>query len=213
MIKRVILVDDHRMFLDALLFLLKKATGIEVVGIAQSGPEALQLAEKLQPDIVCMDIGMPGMNGIEATRKLKALLPTVKVIALSTHVEHAYVSDMMKAGASAYVSKTENGQELLYAIQAVLMNRTYWCPSATESFARTLSQLDVTENGLRELAARERQVLRLVAEGFSSQAIADQLNIALGTVEVHRRNIMRKLGLHSAVEMTRYAIKNGLLAD
>lgn len=211
--KRVLLVDDHLMFLEALRGLLDKQPGLEVAGVARNGLEVLPQALALLPDIVCMDIGMPGMNGIEATRQLLAALPAVKVIALSTHTDHIYVSDMMKAGASAYVSKSEGGKELLRAIEAVTLNRTYWCPSATEALARTMNTVGELSGALPNLAAREQQVLRLVAQGLNSHAIAEQLGIAAGTVDVHRRNIMRKLGLHSAVELTRYALKHGLLEE
>ena len=211
--KRVLLVDDHLMFLEALRGLLEKQPGLEVVGVARNGLEVLPQARALLPDIICMDIGMPGMNGIEATRKIIAALPAVKVVALSTHADHIYVTDMMKAGASAYVSKSEGGKELLRAIEAVTLNRTYWCPSATEALARTMNAVGDMSGAVPSLAAREHQVLRLVAQGQSSQSIADALGIATGTVDVHRRNIMRKLGLHSAVELTRYALKHGFLEE
>lgn len=211
--KRVLLVDDHLMFLEALRGLLDQQAGLQVVGVARSGLEVLAQARALSPDIVCMDIGMPGMNGIEATRQLLAALPSVKVIALSTHVDHIYVSDMMKAGASAYVSKSEGGKELLRAIEAVSLNRTYWCPSAAEELARAMNASGELSGVVPDLAPREQQVLRLVAQGLNSHAIAEQLDIAVGTVDVHRRNIMRKLGLHNAVELTRYAIRHGLAAD
>jgi DNA-binding NarL/FixJ family response regulator len=211
--KRVLLVDDHLMFLEALRGLLDQQPGLEVVGVVRSGLDVLTQARALLPDIVCMDIGMPGMNGIEATRQLLESLPSVKVIALSTHADHIYVSDMMKAGAAAYVSKSEGGRELLRAIEAVSSHRTYWCPSAAEVLARAMTASGELSGIVPDLAPREQQVLRLVAQGLNSQAIAEQLGIAVGTVDVHRRNIMRKLGLHNAVELTRYAIRHGLAAD
>jgi DNA-binding NarL/FixJ family response regulator len=212
-VKRVLLVDDHLMFLEALRGLLDQHPGLEVVGVARSGLDVLAQARALLPDIVCMDIGMPGMNGIDATRQLLESLPSVKVIALSTHADHIYVSDMMKAGAAAYVSKSEGGRELMRAIEAVSSHRTYWCPSAAEVLARAMTASGELSGIVRDLAPREQQVLRLVAQGLNSQAIAEQLGIAVGTVDVHRRNIMRKLGLHNAVELTRYAIRHGLAAD
>jgi two-component system NarL family response regulator len=211
--KRVLLVDDHQMFLEALRSLLEKVPDLEVVGVVRNGLEVVPMAQQTAPDIVCMDIGMPGMNGVEATRQLVAAFPRVKVIALSTHVDHIYVTDMMKAGASGYVSKSEGGKELLRAIDAVTLNRTYWCPIATEALARTMNTAGANTNAVQALSERELQVLRLVADGLSSAEIAAQLNIAQATVEVHRRNIMRKLGLHSAVELTRFAINHGLVDD
>lgn len=211
--RRVMLVDDHQMFLEALHSLLEKVPDLDVVGVAQNGLEVVAMARATQPDIVCMDIGMPGMNGVEATRQLLASFPEIKVIALSTHVDHIYVTDMMKAGASGYVSKSEGGKELLRAIEAVSMNRAYWCPSATEALARTMNAAGVDTQAVPALGDRELQVLRLVADGLSSAEIAARLHIAPATVEVHRRNIMRKLDLHSAVELTRYAINHGLIDD
>ncbi len=211
--KRVLLVDDHQMFLEALRSLLEKVPDLEVVGVVRNGLEVVPMAQQTAPDIVCMDIGMPGMNGVEATRQLVAAFPRIKVIALSTHVDHIYVTDMMKAGASGYVSKSEGGKELLHAIDAVTLNRTYWCPSATEALARTMNAAAANTNAVQALGERELQVLRLVADGLSSADIAAQLNIAQATVDVHRRNIMRKLGLHSAVELTRFAINHGLVDD
>ena len=210
---RLLLVDDHQIFREALRSLLEKASVVEVVGEAGDGPEAIRLARELAPDIVCMDISMPGLNGIDATRQLLTLLPRLRVIALSTHVDHIYVTDMMKAGAMAYVSKAEGGKELLRAIDAVTQDRTYWCPSAIQAVASTLNAARVGQNAVPALGAREKQVLRLVAEGLSSPEIAARLNIAPATVDVHRRNIMSKLDLHSAVELTRYTLNHGLAAN
>lgn len=207
---RILLVDDHRIFREALRGLLERLPDILVVGEAGSGEEAIALARELSPDIVCMDIGMPGINGIEATRELRAACPDVKVIALSTHADHVYVMDMMAAGASAYVTKAEGGKELLRAIEAVGHGHQYLCAGITSTMTRALvSQGQGRTPAL--LGERERQVLCLVAKGMSSQQIATQLDIATGTVDVHRRNIMRKLDLHNAVDLTRYAITSGLV--
>lgn len=211
--KKLLLVDDHQMFREALRSLLEKVPGIEIVGESGTGLDVLQLAAALSPDIVCMDISMPGISGIEVTRQLVAAFPRIKVIALSTHADHIYVTDMMKAGASAYVTKAEGGHELLRAIDAVTRNQPYWCPGATEALARTMNATGAGPNAVLPLGAREQQVLRLVAEGLSSLDIAVKLNISHATVDVHRRNIMRKLGLHSAVELTRYAVSHGMVAD
>ncbi len=211
--KRLLLVDDHHMFREALRSLLEKVPGIQIVGEAGSGRDLLQLTAAVMPDIVCMDIGLPGISGIEVTRQLIAAFPQIKVIALSTHADHIFVTDMMKAGASAYVTKAEGGHELLRAIDAVSRNQPYWCPGATEALARTMNAARAGTNAVPELGAREKQVLRLVAEGMSSAEIAKKLNLAPATVDVHRRNIMRKLGLHSAVELTRYALSHGMVSD
>lgn len=205
---RILLVDDHQMFRDALRSLLEKLTNFEVVGETGDTLEVVRLARETSPHIVCMDIGMPGMNGIETTRRLLAACPSVKVIALSTHSDQIYVTDMMNAGASAYVTKAEAADELLRAIGTVRLNRKYLCPDVAEAVTRAMSQQSHTVLPTK-LSNRERQVLQLVAEGLTSAMIADRLCIALSTVEVHRRNIMRKLNLHNIADLTRYAISNG----
>ena len=206
---RILLVDDHQMFRNALRSLLEKSSNLDVVGETGNAFEVVELARKTSADIVCMDIGMPGMNGIEATRKLIAACPLVKVIALSTYSDQKYVKDMMTAGASAYITKVEAAEELLRAIIAVRQNRKYLCPDVADALIGAFSQHH--EGDSSKLSNRERQVLQLVAEGHTSAIIADLLNIALSTVEVHRRNILRKLNLHNAAELTRYAIINNII--
>ena len=195
---RILLVDDHQMFRNALRSLLENTVNIEVVGETGDACEIVDLVRKTSADIVCMDIGMSGMNGIEATRKLIGACPTVKVIALSSYSEHKYVQDMMAAGASAYITKVEAADELLRAITAVRQNRKYLCPDVSDALIGAITQRH--QNDTSSLTSRERQVLGLVADGNTSLVIADRLNIALSTVEVHRRNILRKLNLHNASE-------------
>ncbi len=206
---RILLVDDHQMFRNALRSLLENTVNIEVVGETGDACEIVDLVRKTSADIVCMDIGMSGMNGIEATRKLIGACPTVKVIALSSYSEHKYVQDMMAAGASAYITKVEAADELLRAITAVRQNRKYLCPDVSDALIGAITQRH--QNDTSSLTSRERQVLGLVADGNTSLVIADRLNIALSTVEVHRRNILRKLNLHNASELTRYVMSNDIL--
>jgi DNA-binding NarL/FixJ family response regulator len=206
---RILLVDDHQMFRNALRSLLENTVNIEVVGETGDAFEIVSLARKTSADIVCMDIGMPGMNGIEATRKLIGACPNVKVIALSSYSEHKYVQDMMAAGASAYITKVEAADELLRAITAVRQNRKYLCPDVSDALIGAITQRHQSDTS--SLTSRERQVLGLVADGNTSLVIADRLNIALSTVEVHRRNILRKLNLHNASELTRYVMSNDIL--
>lgn len=208
---RILLVDDHQMFRNALRSLLEKTPHLEVVGETGDASEIVSLVRASSADIVCMDIGIPGMNGIEATSQLIAACPTVKVIALSTHSDHKYVQDMMAAGASAYITKVEAADELLRAITAVRQNRKYLCPDVANALIDVINQRQQSDTS--NLTNRERQVLRLVAESHTSSFIADRLNIALSTVEVHRRNILRKLNLHNASELTRYAISNNIIAS
>jgi two-component system NarL family response regulator len=211
---RILLADDHQMFREALRMLLERNPDFEVVGETGDGLEVFALVRETAPGIVCMDIDMPGLNGIEITRQIVAAFPLIKVIALSTFSERGYVTDMFSAGASAYVAKAAAGVELLRAIEAVSRNRSYMCPDATDAVREAMSgQGDEKRPPGTKLGARELQVLQLVAVGFTSQQIAEQLDITLSTVEVHRRNIMRKLDVDSVVGLTRYAIRNGLVSN
>ncbi len=209
---RILLVDDHQIFREALRSLLERVPGLNVVGEAGDGSDVLRLVQELAPDIVCMDIAMPGLNGIDALRQLHAAGLKVKVIALTTYTDHAFVIDIMKAGAAGYVAKSEGGRALLRAIETVKNGHEYVSRSIADLQTRVvLSQHHLPERTL--LAPREREVLRLVAQGKTSQEIAEELGIALGTVDVHRRNIMHKLDLHKVVDLTRYAIRCGLVAE
>jgi len=208
---RILLVDDHQMFRDALRCLLEKTPHFKVVGETGDAFEVLGLAHKTSADIVCMDIGMPGMNGIETTRHLLAACPSVKVIALSTYSDQRYVKGMMNVGALAYITKVAAADELFRAINAARKNRKYLSPDVADEFIGVMTQQSQRDLSTK-LSNRERQVLQLVAEGHTSAIISDRLNIALSTVEVHRRNIMRKLNLHSIAELTRYAIRNDISA-
>lgn len=207
---RVLLVDDHRMFREALRALLERRSDIEIVGESGNGADTLRLVAETAPDIVCMDIGLPGMNGVETTRRLKAGYPSTKIIALSIHAERRYVMDMLEAGAAAYITKDEASDELLRAIDAVQRDRSYLCPDVATLITRGLSLSNQNSIMPTRLGAREKQVLKLVARGSTSIQIAAQMNIATSTVEVHRRNIMRKLDLHNVAELTRYVISRGL---
>ncbi|HEX8989593.1 MAG TPA: response regulator transcription factor [Rhodocyclaceae bacterium] len=207
---QIILADDHQMFRQALRAMLEKEPDIEIVAEASDGNELLRLAAEVPVDLVCMDIGMPNMNGIEATRRLLALRPEVKVIGLSAFHDRDFVLDLMKAGASGYVTKTEAGDELLRAIQAARVNRKYLCSDVADIVTGALINNPEEKPDNVRLGSRERQVLQLVAEGMTSVQIAASLHVSPSTVEVHRRNIMRKLDLHNVAELTKYAIRNGL---
>ena len=206
---RLLLVDDHQMFREALHLLLERNPRLEIVGESGDGNEALALARTLLPDIVCMDIDLPGINGIEITRRLRAERPQVRIIALSIFADRGYISDMLSAGALAYVTKAAASSELLRAIEAVCYNRTYLCPDATQAIRDVLGDRNKLATG--KLGGRETEVLRLVASGLTSGQIAEKLAIAQSTVEVHRRNIMRKLRIDSAVGLTHYAIRHRLI--
>ena len=212
---RILIADDHQMFREALRILLERNPDFEVVAETGDGLEVFSLVRGSSPNIVCMDIDMPGLNGIEITRQITTPFPLIKVIALSTFSDRDYIVDMLNAGASAYVTKTAAGVELLRAIDAVGRDRTYLCPDATDAVKEILfgPGSDKQPNLGTKLGAREVQVLQMVAEGLTSAQIAEQLDIALSTVEVHRRNIMRKLNVDGVVGLTRYAIRNGLVSN
>ena len=208
---QVLLADDHQMFRQAVRFILEKDPAIEVAGEASEGHEAIALARQAVPDVVCMDISMPGMDGMEATRRLLAVSPSIRVIGLSAHADPYYVMEMMDAGASGYVTKSEPAEELMRAIHAVYGSRKkYLCPSVAVHVVDSVRHAQSNTSSMAKLSHRELQVLHLVADGCSSIRIAQNLHLATSTVEVHRRNIMRKINLHSIAELTRYAIRNGI---
>lgn len=209
----MLLVDDHKLLRESLRYLLNLEGDIEVVGEAGNAKEALDLAALMHPDIVIMDIGMPGINGIEATRQLIDLVPDVKVIALSGYTDRHFVDEMLNAGASGYISKAAAGDELLKAIRAVERNEPYFCPDVLMALMASMRKIQSNEESRIPsiLTPREREVLCLLAQGKRSSEIAWELFIAVSTVDVHRRNIMNKLDLHNVAELTQYAIREGLI--
>ena len=208
---RVMLVDDHKILRDALKGVLEREHDIVLVGEAGDGVEALDTARVVHPDVVLMDVGLPAMGGIEATRALVSEHPEVMIIALSTYSDRRIVLQMLDAGASGYVVKSAGRDELLRAIRTVSHGRTYLCPEASATLVDSVRNKHSLESSPSEqLGKREREVLQLLADGHTSPEIGNRLHIATSTVEVHRRNIMRKLELHSVAELTKYAVRNGL---
>ena len=208
---RVLLVDDHKILRDALRGVLEREQDITVVGEANDGAEGLKLASELRPDVALMDIGLPVLGGIDATRSLVAEHPEVKVVALSTFSDRRIVLQMLDAGARGYVVKSAGRDELLRAIRAVAYGRTYLCPDASAVLVESLRGKKQVDNPAGDpIGRREREVLQLLADGLTSPEIGKRLHIATSTVEVHRRNLMRKLELHSIAELTKYAVRNGL---
>jgi DNA-binding NarL/FixJ family response regulator len=207
---RIMLVDDHKMLREALRAILEKAGDIELVAEADDGPAALELARALVPDVIVMDIGLVGMSGIEATRRLVAEHPDVKVLGLSTFADRRMVMQMLEAGARGYVVKSAGSEELLRGIREVARDGTYLYAEAAAAIVDNLRKNSTQGSQSHALGRREREVLQLLASGKTSIMIAEALGIATGTVEVHRRNIMRKLDLHNVAELTRYAIREGL---
>lgn len=205
---RVLLADSHQMFREALGHWLQSQPDMDVVGLTGDGMQVLELARRTAAQIVCMDPNLPGMEGAEVTRLLRTALPQVMVVTLSAYSDQQHVLDMLNAGATGYVTKAESMDELLRAIRTVVSGRTYLCPDVAGVVTGALVGKGGGARPTAVLGARERQVLKLVAEGCTSSQIADMLNIAPSTVEVHRRNIMRKLGRHSVAALTRYVVNN-----
>lgn len=209
---RILLADDHQMIREGLRSLLSKEPGMLVVAEAADGRDAVRLAVDLTPDVVIMDLSMPDLNGIDATRQIIAKTPQVKVIVLSVHADQRFVMEMLKAGASGYLLKDRAFEDLVLAIRDVLANRTYLCREISElvvgEYVRNLKQTDSSAYSV--LTAREREVLQLFAEGSSTAQIAERLNLSVKTIESHRQNIMEKLNLRSIAELTKYAIREGL---
>jgi DNA-binding NarL/FixJ family response regulator len=207
----VLLVEDHRLVREALRDTLAKEPDMSIVGEAGDAAEAFECARALSPDVVVLDIGLPGMNGIEVATRLKEECGAEpKIVALSAYSDKRFVTEMLRAGAGGYVTKSAAGTELVRAIRSVAQGQTYLCPEVAGTLVSAVR--DGTERAeTPRLSRREREVLRLIAEGARSPAIAEQLHISLGTVEVHRRNIMRKLGLRTVAELTRYAVREGLV--
>jgi DNA-binding NarL/FixJ family response regulator len=208
----ILLVDDHRMMREGLRLVLDQEQELEVAGEAANGREAVELAGQLQPDIVVMDIGMPDLNGMEATRKIRQNSPHSRVIALSTYSDKRYVLGMLEAGASGYVLKSAAAEELVRAIQQVIQGQTYLSPGLMDTVLQQYLERMALAGaaGGRILGPREREVLQLIAEGKTSKEVAAHLYISVKTVDMHRQNIMNKLNLHSVAELTKYAIREGL---
>ncbi len=208
---KVLIVDDHAVLRDGIRALLDVPEDIEMVGEASEGKDALEKTQELAPDVVLMDLMMPGMDGLEATRRLKKKAPKVKVLILSQHDNREYILSAIKAGAAGYVVKKALGLELVSAIRAVYSGFFYLHPSVTEPVVTEyLKQAE--EEPYDSLTAREREILKLIADGNTSREIADMLFISLKTVIGHRARIMEKLELHSSTELIKYAIRKGLIA-
>lgn len=210
---RVVLADDHRLVRELLRDLLQKEPDIAVVGEASSGRELMEQVGALSPDLVVLDIGMPDMNGIDAMTELAAHHAGVKVVCLSRYSDRRYVRAMLKAGAAGYIVKSAAGTELLRAIRAAAAGQCYLCPEAAAAVIGEVKASGGAPGGLGSLGRRERQVLQLLAEGNRSSSIADRLSISVATVDTHRRNIMRKLNLHTVAELTKFAIREGIVSD
>lgn len=208
---KVLLVDDHAIMRDGIRALLNLYDDVEIVGEASEGKEAIEKAQELVPDVVVMDIAMPGMDGLEATRRIKKNNPNVKVLVLTQHDNREYILAAIKAGTAGYVPKKALGSELVSAIRAVRKGDSFLYPSAAATLIKDyLRRAD--EDPYDRLTAREREILKLIAEGRTSREIADRLFISLKTVLGHRTKIMQKLDIHNRTELIRYAMRKGLVS-
>lgn len=210
---RIVLVDDHTMVREALRVVLEQDRGMQVVAEVGDGETALRMADELMPDVVVMDVALPGLSGIETTRRLLAKHPKTKVLALSTYLDRRIVQQMLDVGARGYIAKSAAGGELKQGIRQVMEGRSYLCSEVAALVADSLRDKRSTSGkpDRRSLSRREVQVATLLAEGKSAPDIAAELHISPSTVDVHRRNLMRKLELHNVVDLTKYAIRTGLV--
>ena len=209
---QIILADDHKITRDGLRALLENQKNMTVIGEAENGRKAVRLALELQPDVIVMDINMPELNGIEATRQIKAELPEAKIIALSMYSDKRYVVGMLKAGVSGYLLKNCAFDELVSAISAVVNNQNYMSPKIADTvmkdYANILESSDTSPAA--QLTTREREVLQLIAEGLKTKDIATRIHVSIKTVETHRQQMMRKLNAKSVAELTKIALREGL---
>ena len=206
---RILLADDHALVRQGFRMILEAQPDMEIVGQAGNGREAVELAEKLRPDVVVMDVAMPELNGTEATRRLAASTPRTRVLALSMHKDSVYVREILRAGARGYLLKDSGDTDLVAAVRAVAKGEGYISPAVSDAVLSDYRK-HVTDP-LDLLTGREREVLQSIAEGKTNKEIATALNLSVYTVEAHRGRIMEKLNLHSTGELVRFALRNGLI--
>ena len=212
---RVLLAEDHTILREGLRLLLNDEADIEVVGEAADGRDALEKAENLLPDIVLMDISMPGLNGLEVTRRITKQLSQIKILVLTMHATLEYIFQVLQAGASGYLIKESAATEVIDAIHAIMEGDTYLSPSISRKvIAAYVRQTKTTTAGDRylQLTNREREILQLIAEGHSNREAAELLHVSIKTVETHRANLMDKLDIHNIAELVKYAIRKGLIS-
>jgi two-component system response regulator NreC len=209
----VLVVDDHAILREGLRALLGYFDDVEVVGEAQDGAESLERVKELHPDIVLMDIAMPGMNGLEATRLIRELYPQVRVLILTQHEDPQYVLPLLQAGASGFVTKRALGNDLITALRVVAKGETFLIPSAATAVVEAMRHRaeEPAENASDTLTPRELEILKLIVAGKTNAQMAVELSISVKTVEWHRSNLMSKLDVHSIADLMRYAMEHGLI--
>jgi len=214
---KVIIAEDHTIVRKGLCALLQGEPDIEVIGEAENGREAIKIVEKHLPDVVVMDIAMPGLNGLETTRQLKKRYPRLKILILTMHDNEEYIFETLRAGAAGYLIKRSAPNELISAIKSVYRDESFLSPAVSkkviEGFVQSGGQTGIKKDeDFVKLTLREREVLQLIAEGNSNREIARVLHISIKTVESHKAHIMEKLGIHNIAELTQYAIRKGLIS-
>ena len=209
---RILLADDHKLFIDGLGSLLERWTGIEIVGAARDGLTAVQMAAKVKPDVIFMDISMPQLNGIEATRKILAENPSIQIVMLSMHADRRYVVESLRAGARGYLLKDSASEELRGVLERVSAGEIYLSNIMSREIIQDYLRVAETSDSsaYSVLSPREREVLQLLSEGNSTREIAGHLSVSVKTIETHRKQVMDKLDLHSVAELTKYAIREGI---
>ena len=212
---KVLIVDDHEIMREGMSALLRKYSQFEVVGQATDGRQALEMASQLKPDVIIMDVGMPNLNGIDATKKLLSLYPDLKIMALSAHSDGSIVAKMIKAGASGYMLKESAFDELIEGLNTLLDGRTFLCNKISKVVFSDYVGMVTNPNAKRSdnLSSREREVLQLVAEGHTTKEIAEDLKLSTKTIDSHREHIMEKLGIRNIAGLTKYAIREGLTSS
>ncbi len=211
---RIMLADDHTIVRQGLARLLEEHQGLKVVGEAINGQIAVEKAEKLKPDIIIMDIAMPRMNGIEAAKRIRKLVPETKIVILSMYSHEHYIHELLECGVSGYLLKDSSGQDIIKAIRAALKNETFLSPSISKKVVD--SYLSPTKSSTKAelyktLSNREREVFQLIAEGHPTRQIADMLCVSISTIKSHRAKIMEKLGIESSLKLIHFAIQLGLV--
>lgn len=212
---RIFIAEDHETVREGLKLIINSQSDMEVCGEAADGLTAVKFAQELQPDVVLMDVTMPEMNGLKATKKLKQLSPQMKIVALTRHSDDGYLQELLRAGASAYILKQSASNELLRAIRAVVAGGNYLDPAIAGRVIGAYAKraLDNSAGNQNTLSERETEVLRQIAWGYSNKEIAHQMSISVKTVEAHKANAMRKLDMTSRIDIVRYAILQGWLQD
>jgi len=210
---QVLVAEDHQTVREGLVMLINREPDMQIVGEAADGLEAIKRAKELRPQVIVMDLSMPGMSGLVATRKLKQLMPDMQVVALTRHDESGYLQELLQAGASGYVLKQSPSEELIRAIRAVVHGKSYLDPSiTTEVFKNYTTRESKSFSGANEsLTKREQEVLQYIAAGYSNKEIAARMDISIKTVEAHKANSTRKLGLKSRIDIVNYALLQGWL--